>query len=52
MKPMAPKDIDAQRLQSDAELEARVRDMVEDILKGQQTGAVEQDNNGGYRHVE
>lgn len=41
MKPMAKKDIDAQRLQSDAELESRVRDMVEDILKNrQETGAV------------
>lgn len=50
---MKRKDVqDAQRLQSDDELEARVRDMVEDILKGQQTGAVEQDNNGGYRYVE
>jgi len=43
---------DAQRLQSDDELEARVKAMVEDIIKGQQTGAVEQDNNGGYRYVE
>ena len=34
------------------DLEARVRDMVEDILKNrQETGAVEQDNNGGYRYV-
>lgn len=50
---MARKDVqDAQRLQSDDELEARVKAMVEDILKGQQTGAVEQDNNGGYRYVE
>ena len=50
---MARKDVqDAQRLQSDDELEAKIRDMVEDILKGQQTGAVEQDNNGGYRYVE
>jgi hypothetical protein len=51
---MERKDVqDAQRLQSDAELEARVRDMVEDILKNrQETGAVEQDNNGGYRYVE
>ena len=52
---MERKDIaDAQRLQSDDELEARVRDMVEDILKGRQenAGAVEQDNNGGYRYVE
>ena len=39
---MARKDVqDAQRLQSDDELEARVKAMVEDILKGQQTGAVE-----------
>ena len=43
---------DAQRLQSDDEMEARVKAMVEDILKGQQPGAVEQDNNGGYRYVE
>ena len=50
---MARKDVqDAQRLQSDDELEARVKAMVEDIIKGQQTGAVEQDNNGGYRYVE
>jgi len=50
---MERKDVqDAQRLQSDDELEARVKAMVEDILKGQQTGAVEQDNNGGYRYVE
>ena len=50
---MTRKDVqDAQRLQSDDELEARVKAMVEDILKGQQTGAVEQDNNGGYRYVE
>jgi len=51
---MKRKDVqDAQRLQSDAELEARVRDIVEDILKNrQETGAVEQDNNGGYRYVE
>lgn len=50
---MARKDVqDAQRLQSDDELEARVKAMVEDILKGQQTGEVEQDNNGGYRYVE
>lgn len=51
---MARKDVqDAQQLQSDDELEARVRDMVEDILKNrQETGAVEQDNNGGYRYVE
>lgn len=50
---MARKDVqDAQRLQSDNELEARVKAMVEDILKGQQTGEVEQDNNGGYRYVE
>ena len=50
---MARKDVqDAQRLQSDDELEARVKAMVEDILKGQQTGAVVQDNNGGYRYVE
>jgi hypothetical protein len=50
---MERKDVaDAQRLQSDDELEARVRDMVEDILKNrQETGAVEQDNNGGYRYV-
>lgn len=50
---MERKDVqDAQRLQSDDELEARVKAMVEDILKGQQTGAVEQDNNSGYRYVE
>lgn len=52
---MERKDVqDAQRLQSDAELEARVRDMVEDILRSRQdnAGAVEQDNNGGYRYVE
>jgi len=50
---MERKDVqDAQRLQSDGELEAKIMDMVEDILKGQQTGAVEQDNNGGYRYVE
>jgi len=50
---MERKDVqDAQRLQSDDELEARVKAMVEDILKGQQTGAVVQDNNGGYRYVE
>lgn len=51
---MERKDVqDAQRLQDDSELEARVRDMVEDILKNrQETGAVEQDNNGGYRYVE
>lgn len=51
---MKRKDVqDAQRLQSDAEIEARVRDMVEDILKNrQETGAVDQDNNGGYRYVE
>lgn len=50
---MERKDVqDAQRLQNDDDLEARVKAMVEDILKGQQTGAVEQDNNGGYRYVE
>jgi hypothetical protein len=50
---MERKDVqDAQRLQSDDELESRVKAMVDDILKGQQTGAVEQDNNGGYRYVE
>lgn len=50
---MERKDVqDAQRLQNDDELEARVKAMVEDILKGQQTGEVEQDNNGGYRYVE
>ena len=43
---------DAERFNDDGELEARVKAMVEDILKGQQTGAVEQDNNGGYRYVE
>lgn len=39
---MERKDVaDAQRLQDDSELEARVRDMVEDILKNrQETGAV------------
>lgn len=51
---MERKDVqDAQRLQSDDEMEARIRDMVEDILKNrQETGAVDQDNNGGYRYVE
>lgn len=51
---MERKDVqDAQRLQSDDELEARVKAMVEDILKNrQETGVVEQDNNGGYRYVE
>ena len=39
---MERKDVaDAQRLQDDSELEARVRDIVEDILKNrQETGAV------------
>lgn len=50
---MERKDVaDARRLQDDSEMMTRVRDMVEDILKNrQETGAVEQDNNGGYRYV-
>ena len=43
---------DAERFNDDGELEAKIRTMVEDILKGQTEGAVEQDNNGGYRYVE
>lgn len=44
---------DAERFRDDGELDARIREMIADALRGGgDSGTVEQDNNGGYRYVE